>query len=282
MAVRHEPDVTLRPEHGPTIGRRVRYFSVAYRPLEWPMPDFMEVVSTSPAGKGVTDLSATYPDLAARDSVLGEYATLFAVRRLLQDSRSPEESAVNGMVGVSHYRRFAVTRPTGARSFVYGVVRPGEFARLPRTVFLPSPGTVLFPRPIRVPPTLLAHYGRFHRTRDLLFFMAIAVDLGVVTNEQVAAWLSGEVMVPAPAVGVYPEDWLVETLTALEAVVDVFESTVAVPREGYQRRAIAFCLERLHGLLLSSLIEKWPQERLVAHPALVVSPDGVYHPSGTG
>jgi hypothetical protein len=184
------------------------------------------------------------------------------------------------MVGISHYRRFAVTRHTGATSFVYGVVRPEEFARLPRSRFVPPAGTVLFPAPIRVRPTLLAHYAQYHVTRDLLFFMAIAVDLGVVTDQQVAAWLSGDVMVAAPAVGVYPEDWLVDTLTALESVVDVFESTVAVAREGYQSRAIAFCLERLHGLLLSSLVKGLPAEKLIANMAMVVSPDGVYHPSG--
>jgi hypothetical protein len=263
-------------------GERVRYFSVAYRPLEWSLPDFMEVVSTAPAGEGVTDLSVTYPDLAGRDPVLGEYATLFAVRRLLQDARSRGDSSGDGMVGISHYRRFAVTRPTGAKSYVYGVVRPEEFAELPRHLFVPPPETILFPAPMRVPPTLLVHFGTYHPTRDLLFFMALAVDLGLVTNDQVTMWLTGDVMVPAPAVGVFPEDWFVETQTALEAVVDAFESTVAVPREGYQRRVIAFCLERLHGLLLSSLVEKWPQEGLIANPALVVSPDGVYHPSGSG
>jgi hypothetical protein len=259
----------------------VRYFSVAYRPLEWPMPDFMEVVSTSPAGDGVADLSTTYPELAGRDAVLGEYATLFALRRLLEEERARGRSAGSGMVGVSHYRRFAVTRATGARSFVYGVVRPGEFIRLPQDLFVPAPGTILFPSPIRVNPTLIAQYGAYHPTRDLLFFMALAVDLGVVTNEQVTNWLSGEVMVPAPAIGVYPEDWFVETQTALETVVDAFESTVAVPREGYQRRAVAFCLERLHGLLLSALVSTWSDDAYIAHPALLVSPDGVYHPSAT-
>jgi hypothetical protein len=245
------------------------------------MPDFMEVVSVSPLGDGVTDLSTSYPEFAGRDAVLGEYASLFALRRLLQDARSGgRPPAADDMVAVSHYRRFAVTRATGKRSFVYGTVRPEEFARLPRSLFVPPPGTVLFPMPIQVVPNLLVHYASFHRSRDLLFFMALAVDLGLVTNEQAAKWISGRVMVPAPAVGVYPENWLVETLTALESVVDAFESTVAVAREGYQRRAIAFCLERLHGLLLSTLIESWPQDKSVANPALVVSPDGVYHPGG--
>jgi hypothetical protein len=258
----------------------VRYFSVAYRPLEWPLPDWMEVVSTAPAGAGVTDLSETCPEFARRDPVLGEYATLFAVRRLLEEARERGESSGDDMVGISHYRRFAVTRPTGKSSYVYGAVTPREFARLPRELFVPKTGTVLFPSPVRVGPTVLGQFAQYHHTRDLLHFMALAIDLGIVTNEQATEWLAGQVLVPAAAIGVYPEDWLVRTLTDLETVVDAFESTAAVPRDGYQRRTVAFCLERLHGLLLSGLIEQCPEDGFISHPALLVSPDGVYHPGG--
>jgi hypothetical protein len=259
----------------------MRYFSIAYRPLEWRLPAYMEVVSAAPVGDGVTDIAAPYPELAGRDPVLGEYATLFALRRVLQDARSRGESTPGDMVGISHYRRFAVTRPTGTPSFVYGVVRPREFAKLSRERFIPRNGTIMFPSPIRVQPTVLGQFASYHPARDLLFFMGLAVDLGLVTDAEVTDWLCGEVMVPAPAIGVYDEDWLVATLTDLERVVDAFESTVAVAREGYQQRIIAFCLERLHGLLLSRLVATLPSGSFLAHPALVVSPDGVYRPSGS-
>jgi hypothetical protein len=257
----------------------VRYFSVAYRPLDWPMPEMMEVVSTCPAGDGVTDISASAPQFAGRDPVLGEYATLFALRRLLEGEKADGRYSAGEFVGISHYRRFAVTRATGKRSFVYGVVTPEEFLGLPRDLFVPPPGTIVFPSPIRVNPTLVGQYGHYHPTRDLLYFMGLAVDLGVITDAQATEWLSGEVMVPAPAIGVYPLDWFIATQTALETVVDAFESTVAVAREGYQQRAIAFCLERLHGLLLSTLVSTWPDTAYVAHPAMLVSPDGDYHPT---
>lgn len=258
----------------------MRYFSVAYRPLEWPLPDYMEAVSTRPAGAGVTDLSPAYPQLAGRDGVIGEYATLFAVRRLLEEARERGESSGSGMVGVSHYRRFAVTRPTGTRSYLYGAVTPAEFARLPRDLFVPGGSTVVFPTPVPVAPTVLGQYSRHHHPRDLLHFMAIAIDLGVVSDARVTEWLAGQVMVPAASIGVYPEEWWVRAMTDLERVVDAFESTVAIPREGYQSRTVAFCLERLNGLLLSGLVETCPQDGYLAHPALLVSPDGVYHPSG--
>jgi len=260
----------------------MRYFSVAYRPLEWRMPAFMEVVSAAPVGDGVTDIAAPYPTLAGRDRVLGEYATLFALRRVLQDAHARGESTSSDMVGISHYRRFTVTRPTGAPSFVYRVVKPHEFTKLSRDRFIPRNGTLMFPSPMQVAPSLLQHYAHYHVARDLLLFMALAIDLGLVTGEQVASWLDGKVMVPAPAIGIYPESWFIETQVALESVVEAFESTVAVEREGYQRRSIAFLLERLHGLLLSMLVEGWPKDQMIANPALLVSADGVYHPGGTG
>jgi hypothetical protein len=240
----------------------------------------MEAVSTRPAGAGVTDLSPAYPQLAGRDGVIGEYATLFALRRLLEEARDRGEPSAGGMVGISHYRRFAVTRPTGTRSYVYGAVTPAEFARLPRDLFVPAGDTVLFPTPVRVGPTVLGQFAQYHHTRDLLHFMAIAIDLGVVSDAQVTEWLAGQVMVPAAAIGVFPEDWLLRTLTDLERVVDAFEGSVAIPRDGYQRRTVAFCLERLHGLLLSGLVETRAQDGYLAHPALLVSPDRTYHPSG--
>lgn len=260
----------------------MRYFSVAYRPLEWGLPSFMEAVSAAPLGEGITDLSARYPEFRGRDPFLGEYATLFALRRDLEEARARGETTPGEMVGISHYRRFAVTRPTGTPSFVYGAVRPREFAKLSRERFIPRAGTLLFPAPMKVEPSLLGQYGRYHVTRDLLFFIGLAVDLGLATDERAAKWLAGPVMVPAPAIGIYPVDWFIDTQTALESVVDAFQSTVGVDREGYQRRTIAFCLERLHGLLLSMLVETWPQDGYLTHPALIVSPDGVYHPSGDG
>jgi hypothetical protein len=254
----------------------MRYFCLTHRPLEWTLPAFMEVVSTVPAGEGVTDLSIRYPELAGRGPQLSEYATLFAVRRLLQESWSDGSPPDDAMVGISHYRRFAVTRPTGTPTFIYGGVRPEEFADLPDDVFLPSPVTLLLPAVVNLGHPVVRQYGEVHVTRDLLYFMALAVDLGVVTDRAVSDFLGGNVMVPAATVGVYPAGWLVLLLEALEQVVTVFEQTFAVDRDGYQRRATGFCCERLHALLLATLIGDWPADRVVANRALVVSADATY------
>lgn len=252
----------------------MRYFSVAYRPLQWPLPRFVEPVSIRPLGPDVTDLGERYPEFADQDPFLGEYATLFALRRLLeQDEPSPADDE---MLGISHYRRFAMTQPAKVSSRRGEAIRPADFAKLSRDRFLPPWGTILHLQPIPVTPSLIAQYGQYHHTRDLLFFMGVAVDLGIITDAEAGAWLGGDVLVPAATVGIFPRGWWTETMTSLERVLVEFERAHGLPREGYQRRTPAFCLERLHSLLLVKLVQRWPAARVIAEPELIVDPTGRY------
>jgi len=255
----------------------MRYFTATHEKLEWPLPAFMEAVSTVPAGDGVTDLSVSYPELAGRGRSLGEYATLFGVRRVLQESWATDGGATDGeMVGISHYRRFAVTRPTGTPTFIFGAVGPDEFAQLPDDLFLPAAGAVAVPPLIDFGLSILAVYARNHPVRDLLHFMGLATDLGVVDDKEAAVFLNGRHMVPTPTVSVVPSGWLATVLEDLERVVDAFESTVAQPREGYQSRAVGFCCERVHALLLARLLLTWEPEQVIMNRSLIVSRDGEY------
>lgn len=257
----------------------MRYFSVAYRPLDWPLPGFMEAIATDPAGDGVTDLSARHPHLAGRGTELSEYATLFALRRTLQEewggSAPPPGQE---MIGISHYRRFAVTRPVpgGTPSFVYSLLDPQGFAGLPRDLFVPPPGTLVLPTTVTLGDPVVTQYALSHHMEDLLRFMAVAVDLGVVDDAAMTQFLGGRTMIVAPSVGVYPAEWLLTALEVMEEVVDEFEARFRTPREGYQSRAVGFCLERLHALLAMGLAAIWPAERRILQRALVVSTDGLY------
>jgi hypothetical protein len=256
----------------------MRYFVVTHQPLQWPVPAFMEPISTLPAGDDVADLSQDHPHLAGRGPEWSEYATLFGLRRRLQASWGETGAPPDGeMLGIAHYRRFAVTRPMGVPSDVYGVLTPAQLAKLSDDVFLPPPGTLLVPAIANV-GTVLGQYGRNHVVRDLLHFLGIAIDLGVIGDRQVAHFLSQQVMVVAPSIGVYPAEWYVKVLDDLERVVTAFESSVAVPHEGYQRRAIGFCCERLHSMLLFQLFAEWADDRIIVNPAVIVSDDGAYSP----
>lgn len=250
----------------------MQYFSVAYKPLAWPLPAFMQPISITDVGPGVENLGTRCPEFAELDPLIGEYATLFALRRVLADTTAPEGE----MVGVSHYRRFAVTIRAKALAWDGKAATPAEFAKMSRDRFLPPWGTILHPHLIRVEPSMVAHYSRYHHTRDLLTFMGLAVDMGVVDDREVGTWLGGDVLIPAASVGVFPLAWWSDTMAALEEVAMAFLATHALPREGYQRRAAAFCLERLHSLLLVKLVQSWDPGRVIAEPELIVDPRGTY------
>lgn len=111
--------------------------------------------------------------------------------------------------------------------------------------------------------------------------IAIAIDLGVIDGNAVAEFLGGNVLIAAPTVGVWPAEWTVLVLEALETVVAEFEKRVGVPRDGYQQRAVGFCCERLHALLALRLVSSWPREKVVANRLLVVSEDGTATASRT-
>lgn len=259
----------------------MRYFCATHQPLEWPLPAFMEPVATVPAGADVTDLSERFPELAGRGVEFGEYATLFALRRLLQESSDQDGSpAGDEMIGISHYRRFAVTRPTGKPSRMFGVVGSAEFMALPDDLFLPPAGTLLLPSPVDPGVPIVSSYGMAHPVHDLLRFMGTAIDMGVVDEDVAGRFLSQNVMITTPTAAVVPVTWLVDVLEKLELVVEAYRSTYALPREGYQQRAAGFCCERLHALFAAELARSWPADRVTFNPALLVSEEGEYRPGG--
>ena len=251
---------------------------MAHEPLAWPLPDYMEAVSTVPAGADVRDLSLEVPQFRGRGVELSEYATLFALRRVLERTWADTPPPPDERIGIGHYRRYAVTRPLGSGTGEYGVIGTSEFAELGRDAFVPPPGSLLLPSIMPV-SSVLGQYAVSHVARDLLHFIGLAIDLGVVDGRLAAQVLSEGVLAVVPCTGVYPARWYVQVLADLERVVDAFESTVAVPREGYQRRAVAFCCERLHGMLLAGLVDSWPADRVVSQRAVIVSDDGTYRPN---
>ena len=68
---------------------------------------------------------------------------------------------------------------------------------------------------------------------------------------QVVEASTSHVFVPAPSVGVYPAAFERDVLLKLENCARAFVISGYIPREGYQRRVLGFCIERLHGFLIT-------------------------------
>lgn len=247
----------------------MRYFCLIDEPLESPLRWFMQPVSTDPIGEGVRNLGERYPELAGRSRELGLYATLFGVRRLLQEQLTDPDPADDGMVGIAHQRRYMVTRPAGTMAGNERVLSHDAFAELPDAAFLPPPGRMVMPLPVDQGTSMLARFGADHHARDLLHFMAIAVERGAIGEKVVGHLLGRRGVIPTPAVGIYPMQWLVQVLEYMETVVDVFQDTVAVERNDEPGSA-ALCCERLHSVYLEVLVGNLQQEQILAIPPLVV------------
>jgi hypothetical protein len=66
---------------------------------------------------------------------------------------------------------------------------------------------------------VVAHYDRFHKVIDLLDYLSIAVETGVLATGDVAQFVTQNALVTGGCeLGVYPRDWLIATLTQLETV----------------------------------------------------------------
>jgi Ni,Fe-hydrogenase III large subunit len=63
-----------------------------------------------------------------------------------------------------------------------------------------------------------------------------------------------EIIIPAPSNGVFPASVLLEHLKVLEASGLAFLEGGFVERADYQRRALGFCLERLHSYLVQKAL----------------------------
>jgi hypothetical protein len=97
----------------------------------------------------------------------------------------------------------------------------------------------------------LEQYGRVHCPQDLLRFAAEAVEQRLLDKAEAVDFLSEELMLPGGIeLGVYPADFWLRSVTAIESVVRACVQRCNVVREGYDARAWAFCVERLGSYLV--------------------------------
>lgn len=182
------------------------------------------------------------------DRRIGEYHFLFALRKKLESQIS------TGTVTIVQYRRFVSSKPIGfpSQNMSYArVVSTRATQLLPlENLLQPIEGEWLVSTATKVPVCVANQYAKHHELRDWWRFLSDAIDAGCITNEDSRlASLSGT-MIPAPSNGVFPVLIFITQLKTLEAAALAFIQGGFVERDGYQRRSLGFCLERLHSYLL--------------------------------
>jgi hypothetical protein len=244
------------------------FYCISHAPLSWPLPDFMTVIGTGDyRPKGGIAMSERFPKLAHQNRYLGEYVALYAIRDLLL------EADAQGFVGLCHYRRFALSHPIGElRGFNYHA-HPSLLATVCPEHYYHDGATPIIPATVHFQGTIIQQYAANCITRDLLTFFSDAVDCGVISDPECAAFLSQNAFITAPTVAYIPVEWFVEIVHSLEKVMSRFYRNHYIERTGYLQRSMAFCCERLQALLLAKKADAWGRDRLIAQPLTLLIPD---------
>ncbi|MDB5776808.1 MAG: hypothetical protein JWP38_2941 [Herbaspirillum sp.] len=101
------------------------------------------------------------------------------------------------------------------------------------------------------PAGYLLHYAHAHHAEDLLRFTSEAIELGVLQKTEADSFFNEKVfLMGGIELGVFPADFWLATVTAIESVIWACVQRYPTIREGYQTRAWAFCAERLGSYLL--------------------------------
>jgi hypothetical protein len=131
---------------------------------------------------------------------------------------------------------------------------------------------------------VVAHYIQEHHGTDLFDYISMAVELGILTNNDADGFAREKYFVPGGCeLGIYPTSWVRPALEKLEKLGREF-----VTRRGariltynkYQVRAVGFLAERLGSYwLLTELRSRFPQgipRDLFGYLCVIVPPGGSY------
>ena len=113
----------------------------------------------------------------------------------------------------------------------------------------------LLAQPFRV-GNLYQQFASAHKIPDLLRYVAIAVELGVMTAEESSIFFADDILIPCGVeCGIFPTDVFLTIIEKLERVCLTFlRSHMPSSFDSYYRRALDFCNERLGSFLLKKVL----------------------------
>ena len=235
------------------------YACLTHIPLWVNYPSYVTPIYLGQAqAEGQVNLRDWAPEWEPHHPVLGGAVGSFALKNYIKRN-FPETRKV----GICQYRKFV------SNQRISGVVAPGyrvmdlvakdsvSDLTLEKPMH-PGTQTFLISRPFsfwHVNPRhrrgYLEDYKRCHHMDDLLRFAAVATELGVLEKGEAESFFREQTFIPGGIeLGVYPADFWLKNIAAMEDIVRECVRTDVAVRTGYQVRAWAFCSERLGSYLL--------------------------------
>lgn len=249
------------------------YACLTHVPLWVDYPSYVTPIYSGLAqAPGLLNLRDLAPEWEPHHPVLGGSAGAFAFKNYLL-KQHPQAR----MVGICQYRKFVSRRRIGkpARNYkAMDMVSKGKLKGLQlEQVMLPHDARFLVSRPWRFTTIrtnyehlsnydYLCQYQHVHHVEDFLRFTAQAVECGVLHKDEVHAFFQQTIFFPGGIeLGIFPADFWIRSITAMEDVVRACVNRYPTRREPAQARLWSFCMERLGSyLLMKQLRLEYPGE----------------------
>jgi len=246
----------------------ILYACFTHVPLVFDYPPLVSTFSLGGAqGPGKANLRDLAPEWEPYHPQLGAVAGSFALKNYIVENQLQLRH-----VGICQYRKFVSTQPIAkvannepriADSWnceALDDIELGSFMAMGDQDFL-------LVRPSVLKGGYFNQYKDFHVAEDFLRFTSEAVELGVLSGNDVIPFFNSYVfMLGGVELGVFPADFWVRTISAIEKVVRACFTRYPGRRSGYQVRNWAFCAERLGSYLLLNHLNSnydpktWQQE----------------------
>jgi hypothetical protein len=204
-------------------------------------------------------------------ATLAEYSQLFGLADLLEAG----DIAADRLY-LFQYRKFLGLKPGGSEANApwLRVLRPDAAA----LHFPAHDELAALPQPVLVGPlqplggTVAANYAEVHVSDDFALFTAALAACGCALDS-IRRFVTQPGMIPSPALTLVDAGLFVRQMHTLREAWRRFQSELAVPREGYQRRVAGYLLERLHGHLLCEGLRDGTQPEIgIGHRFVVLEP----------
>jgi len=254
----------------------IKTFCVAHKPLMFPVPDDVTVIwlGAAPPPSGGPHTIWRAGDVADEFEVwhnfLGGSAGTFAIEKLLRDRVIPWEP--QDRVSITHYRKFLSTQPRGIPSY-YPSLYLAKLEDVADMDLHQIQGEIsadfFVPGPFQMDLPIFLQYAQGHESADLLRYLAIAIELGIINPAELNSLLQRTLLLPGGIdLGIYPIPFFLDISEKLRRICMRFlELHRPVSLTSYQRRALSFCNERLGSYIILEHLS-------VHYPSGV--PEGIY------
>jgi hypothetical protein len=277
--------------HATSLAGTVCYACITHVPLLVEYPPFVKTIYLGEAqAPGRLNLRDLAPRWVPYHDMIGGLIGSFALRNYIL-AHQPETR----QVGICHYRKFVTRYRIGQsgpddHSVMDVITRHGVMESALADCMLPEDDKFLLVKPAHLTcngaiQSYLAGYTNAHHVEDLLRFIAVAVELGVLDmHEVIPLFAETFFMVGGVELGVFPADFWLPTIGRLEEVTWACVNQHLTRREGAgQARLWGYCMERLSSFLLLKQLRTLGGEAALSgghfgHLTLITE-DGNYVPS---